>query len=316
MSSPTHALQLFLDVARLRSFSRAAEVHGVTQSAASQCVGQIERRLGVQLVDRSTRPLALTPAGERYSAGLDDLLPAIDRLEDQVRKHADAGRVVRVAAIYSCGIQWLSRCCSAFEAEHGVEVETRFEQHDEVRRLVLEGEADLGLVSFPKRWAGLTAEALRTETIAVVCAPGHRLTREVSVHARHLTGLEMLGFDPGLPIAEHAGAYLRRHGAEPRVVHRFDNLDTLKNALPVAGGFALLPLRTVRRELDSGELAAVRLTPALERPIATIRARGAEPSADDAVAELRARLALPEPEPELDAPTPAGHIDGPVWKQA
>ncbi|MEM9354530.1 MAG: LysR family transcriptional regulator, partial [Planctomycetota bacterium] len=261
MSSPTHALWLYLDVARRRSFSRAAEEHGVTQSAASQAVGHLERRLQVQLVDRSTRPLSLTPAGERYAQGLESLLPSLDRLESDVRASGtagDPGRVVRVAAIYSCGIDWLSRSCAAFESDTGVEVQTRFEQHDEVRRLVLEGEADLGLVSYPERWAGLVSEALRTETIAVVCPPGHRLTREVSVHARHLTGLEMLGFDPGLPIAGHIEAYLRRHGASPVIAHRFDNLDTLKYALPVAGGVALLPLPTVGRELAAGELAAVR----------------------------------------------------------
>ncbi|MCC7205272.1 MAG: LysR family transcriptional regulator, partial [Phycisphaeraceae bacterium] len=60
------SLRLFCDVAGHRSFSLAAKKHGITQSAVSQRVGQLEKRLGVTLLDRSVRPLALTPAGELF----------------------------------------------------------------------------------------------------------------------------------------------------------------------------------------------------------------------------------------------------------
>jgi DNA-binding transcriptional LysR family regulator len=67
-------IRLYADVARYRSFSEAAREHGITQSAASQRIRSLEDRLGVMLIDRSVRPLALTPAGEVYGRGCIELL--------------------------------------------------------------------------------------------------------------------------------------------------------------------------------------------------------------------------------------------------
>src|SRR3981081_4153155 len=68
---PMHlkALKIFCDVVYRRSFSRAADDNGISQSGASQVVHQLERRLGVKLVDRSNRPFTLTPEGEVYYDG-------------------------------------------------------------------------------------------------------------------------------------------------------------------------------------------------------------------------------------------------------
>ena len=78
------ALRLLVDVARLRSFSQAAEVHGITQSAASQRVSHLEKHLGVVLLDRSRRPLGLTDAGRVYLEGATDVLDRLDRLHGRV----------------------------------------------------------------------------------------------------------------------------------------------------------------------------------------------------------------------------------------
>ena len=68
------ALKMFCDVARLRSFSEAARANDVTQSAVSQLVSQLERRVDAQLIDRSTRPLRLTPPGQTFYEGCKTLL--------------------------------------------------------------------------------------------------------------------------------------------------------------------------------------------------------------------------------------------------
>ena len=101
-------LRLFSDVARRRSFSEAAKLHGVTQSAASQRLGALEKRLGVTLFDRSVRPLALTEAGEIFLEGCSELLDQYDRLQRRVMGlSGDPQGRVRVAAIYSAGIDLL-----------------------------------------------------------------------------------------------------------------------------------------------------------------------------------------------------------------
>src|SRR5436853_3961533 len=79
------SLKVFCDVARHRSFSQAAAANDVSQSAASQIVLQLEKRMGVQLIDRSTRPLQLTSLGKAYYEGCRGLVEQYMELEASIR---------------------------------------------------------------------------------------------------------------------------------------------------------------------------------------------------------------------------------------
>ena len=85
MTGPIQTTRLFVEVARCRSFSKAAAQFGISQSAASQRIGQLERRLGVKLIDRSVRPFELTQAGDLYLIGAQQTLDQFDEMERQVR---------------------------------------------------------------------------------------------------------------------------------------------------------------------------------------------------------------------------------------
>ena len=76
------SLKIFCDIVSRRSFSRAAEDNGISQSGASQVVGQLESRLGVQLIERSKRPLAPTPEGKVFYEGCRKILTTYESLED------------------------------------------------------------------------------------------------------------------------------------------------------------------------------------------------------------------------------------------
>src|SRR5215472_2167728 len=116
------SLKVFCDVARLRSFSQAAaqaQPKSFTQSAASQVVSSLEKHLGVQLIDRSTRPLQLTPLGQAYYEGCRLLLEQYAELEASIRTaHAQLAGVVNVAAIYSVGLGDLGKYVKLFKNEH------------------------------------------------------------------------------------------------------------------------------------------------------------------------------------------------------
>src|SRR4051794_4291846 len=109
------SLQVFCDVARYRSFSQAAAANHVSQSAASQIVLQLEKRMGVQLVDRSTRPLQLTPTGRIYYDGCKGLVEQYMELEASIRQApADLPVHVQVAAIYSVGLSDMGQYVERF----------------------------------------------------------------------------------------------------------------------------------------------------------------------------------------------------------
>lgn len=288
------ALRLYVDVARCHSFSHAAEMHGITQSAASQRISALEKKLGVTLFDRSVRPLGLTDAGKAFLDGLEDVLERYDRLEEKVgaMARAEAEGVVRVAAIYSAGIELLSHVREAFEAAHPkLDVRIRYEQPDHVHAAVLDGEADLGIVSYPASWKRVGIIPLRDETMAVVCRTGHELAGRTEVTPADLVGHELATFEAELPVGRHIRAYLREHDvlSEISVSNVFDNIDTIKTAVAFTDQVSILPKRTVAREVEAGTLAAIRLEPRLTRPMGVIvRTPKRRAKADDPKASLPA----------------------------
>jgi len=266
------SLRIFCDVARFRSFSQAAAGHGITQSAASQRVGLLEKKLGVKLIDRSVRPLALTVAGTEFLQGCQGLLEQHHRLEQRVsRFKPSAEGSVRVDAIYSAGIDLLNHVKESFEAAyHGVRVILEYKHPDEVYEAVQSRCCDLGILSYPQRWQEVQVIPLRDEPMVVVCSLGHPLGGSQQIHVSQLSLWPMVTFEQSLPVGLRIRRYLKEHGVALHVTNVFDNIDTIKSAVAVTDQIAILPKRTVLRELEAGTLVAVDLEPQLVRPMGVI----------------------------------------------
>jgi len=265
-------IRLFCNVADCRSFSRAARQHGITQSAASQRVRQLEKRLGVTLIDRSVRPLTLTAAGELFLRESRELVERYDRLARRIGALGDqAEGEVRVGAIYSAGIDLLNRVQEAFQAKMpNVTVSVEYMHHQPIYDAVRGRRCDLGILSYPSDHRGLRVLPLRDELMALVCAPDHPLANRAKVAAAQLDGLSLAAFEPKLPAARHIRRYLKEAGAALTIRSVFDNVDTIKSAVAVTDQVAILPRRTVLREVAAGSLAAVTLEPPLVRPMGIV----------------------------------------------
>ncbi|MDX1681794.1 MAG: LysR family transcriptional regulator [Phycisphaeraceae bacterium] len=276
-------LRLFADVARLRSISRAADEHGITQSAASQRISALEKQVDVQLIDRSVRPLALTPAGEVFLEGCRDVLERYDQLQRRVcQLRPQLAGEVRVDAIYSAGIGLLNHAVDRFRQEQpDVEVKVEYRPVNEVYDVVARRDCDFGIVSYPESNARFGVIPLRDEVMAVVCGPDHELAGRNRLSATDLDGRELLTFDSSLPVGRQIRRYLKEAGAKPRITNHFDNIDTLKSAVALTDGLSILPTRTVLREVAAHTLRAIELTPSTVRPIGMIYARDKRKSKSD-----------------------------------
>ena len=300
------SLKVFCDIVSRRSFSKAAADNGLSQSSASQVVGQLEAHLGVRLIDRSTRPPAATREGQIFYEGCRKILTAYEALEDQVRTLHDevAGRV-RVAAIYSVGLNHMSRYVQEFMSRHPkANVRLEYLHPDRVLESVEQGQADIGIVSYPRSTRTLEAEPWREEPMVLVCAPGNPFAGRVQVALGELHGQRMVAFDSDLVIRHELDRALAAASAEPAIVMEFDNIETIKRAVEIDAGVALLPEPTVGRELAAGTLAAVRLAgDELIRPLGIIHARGKPlpPTAERFVELLRGHAR----DIEADTPVPA-----------
>lgn len=301
-----HTLRLFCDVAACRSFSQAAARHGITQSAASQRVHQLEKRLGVTLIDRSVRPLELTDPGREYLRESRELLERYDRLEQRISAMAVPRAVgqVRVHAIYSAGIDLLNQVKDRFELEHPqVRVHIEYQPPEQVHASARGGDCDLGLISYPDHWKDVGHIRLRDERMAVICSPEHPWAARARASARELDQYPMAGFEPALPAARHIRRYLREHGVTPRMASVFDNIDTIKAVVAVSDRVvAVVPRRTAWREHLAGALVILELEPRLLRPIGIIhprpRARQSDPLS--APARLFADYLLRHAGPDVD----------------
>lgn len=273
------ALQLFCDVAQHRSFSVAARMHDVSQSAVSQRVMALERELGVQLLDRSTRPPTLTDAGQEYYHGCRRIVEQYHELVESLAcKSEQASHVLHVAAIYSAGCQLLNAVCRRFEQDHaGARVHVRYLHPVQVYNAVCQGECEIGLLSYPDRWPGLAAIALRDERMAAICRPGHPWSTSKRINVRRLADAELAGFEADLPIALHLQDYLAEHQVPVEPAHTFDNIDTIKRFVAETDHLAILPVWSVQREREAGILQVLELRPALYRPVAVMYHRDRQP---------------------------------------
>lgn len=267
-----NTLRLFVDVARCHSFSQAAALHGISQSAASQRVHQLEKQLGVKLIDRSQRPLQLTEAGDRFFTGCEDVLSRYDRLEQSVTQAGSrpAG-AVRIAAIYSAGIELLHDVRERLRGGYpDIEIDLVYEHPEAIHQMVKDHEVDLGIVSYPEHWRGVSVIHLRDEAMAVICRPQHQLAEQEAVTPADLRDQAMVCLDADLPAGRRVRQYLREQGVHVKIIESFDNIDTAKSAVAATGHIAILPWRTVLRELEAGTLEALPLQPALFRPLGVI----------------------------------------------
>lgn len=273
------SLKVFCDVVGRRSFSRAADENGISQSGASQIVHQLEEYLGVKLIDRSKRPFVLTPEGDIYYSGCRKLVQRFFTLEDEVRTlHLEVAGRVGVASIYSVGLSHLNHYVQEFLSQHPkANVRLEYQHPDRVYELVENDQADLGLVSYPKSSRTVKATSWREEPMLLVCAPTNELALCEQISVTELDGRNLVSFDPELRIRREIDRALSSHGVDARVVMEFDNIETIKRAIEIDAGVGLLPAPTVERELHMGSLVAIRFRDLhLVRPLGIIRRRGQE----------------------------------------
>jgi DNA-binding transcriptional LysR family regulator len=211
---------------------------------------------------------------------------------------------VRVAAIYSVGLHDVSRPMQQFAALYPeARVQLECLHPHKVVEAVTNGDADLGIMSYPPSDRALTVVPLRVEPMAVVCHPNHRFARRRLVMPADLNGERFIAFDRALPIRKAIDRALRQHGARPTIVMEFDNIETIKQGIIIAAGVSILPRHTVQKEAGIRTLTAVTLAvPDLARPVGIIyrRHKPLTPTASRFVEMLKEASGVPAQVAALD----------------
>lgn len=268
-------LKLFRDIVQNRSISRGAALNGVTQSAASQTVQEMERSLGAQLLDRSRRPLEVLPAGKAlYDFGRDVLRRQQQFQAELEEIRGSDGGPLKIAAIYSVGLSEMSRLEEEFHKRlPAAQLEVNYLRPEKVYQAVADDRVDLGLVSYPEATRDVVALPWRNEEMVVACGPGHHLAGKPHVTPPDLENTDFIAFDEDLPISRDIERFLREHSVRVHVVMRFDNIQSMREALRIGHAVSILPAPMLQADVDERRLVAVPLSSPLYRPLGIIHRR-------------------------------------------
>lgn len=271
------SLKVFCDLAETESFTKAAQINSVTQSAVSQQISSLERQFKSLLIERSKKKFRLTREGQVLYDFSKQIIQTYDGLHSKLQEIKDIiSGTIRVATIYSIGLHDLPPYIKRFLKDYPtVHVHVEYRRANQVYEDVFSNVVDLGLVAYPTKDAKLEIVALRKDPLVLICHPQHPFAKQKSIKLKAIADQKFIGFEPDIPTRKAIDKVLKEQNVEVKTVMEFDNIETVKRAVEIDAGVSIVPLGTIGQEISKQTLAAVPIEDAeLFRPLAAIHKKG------------------------------------------
>jgi DNA-binding transcriptional LysR family regulator len=283
MNVTLRQLRVFIEVARLQSFSRAGSEIGLTQSAVSRCVRELEAEIGLKLIDRTTREVQLTDVGGNLVASVSRLLGDLDDALREIREIGEQrrGRVM-VAASPTIACRLMPNIVAACGKQFPyITLGLRDDVQSDVVRKVKSGEVDFGVVIGPLSADDLITEPLMTDSFCLVSRDDHALASRAEVAWRELDGERLVMLDQASGSRPIIDAALEEHGVSAHVVQELGHPSTVFGLVQAGLGVSVLPWLALPLPAGSS-LVARALVPRAERTVELVRRRdrSLSPAAD------------------------------------
>lgn len=267
------SLKVFCELVETGNFTKVAQINGVTQSAISQCISALERAFKSLLVERSKKGFRTTREGQVVYEYSKQILQTYAALNSTMQglKGVISGEI-RVAAIYSIGLHHLPPYIKRFlQSFPTLNVHVEYRHPSQVYEDVLSNIVDLGLVAYPAKSGKLEIVPLHKEPLVLICHPKHPFAKQKNLKLKQLEGQKVIGITQEAPTRKALDKILNEHNVKVEHAMEFDNTETIKRAVEIDAGIAIVPEITVSQEIADKTLAAVELEGGrLLRPIAAI----------------------------------------------
>jgi DNA-binding transcriptional LysR family regulator len=296
------SLKVYCDLVETQSFTKAAEINGVTQSAVSQTMSALERQFQAVLVERKRKQFKITREGQAVYDHARKILSLYASLDERMVQIKDliSGNI-RVTTIYSVGLHDLPPYITKFlQTYPTVNVHVEYRRADGVYEDVLSNVVDLGLVAYPAKAQGLDIVPLHKDPLVLICHPQHPLAGLKSLKLKALAGRNFVNFSADIPTRKALDRAFRDRKVQVVNVMELDNIETVKRAVEIDAGVSIVPEVTVRQEVSTGTLVAVPFEDkGLERPLAVIckKHKTLSPAMKAFIALLRKPLSAPAAAP-------------------
>ncbi len=269
--------KIFADLVETKSFSKAAKLNGITQSAVSQQARSMERNFNTLMIDRSQKQFNLTREGQRVYEAAKEVLHACEKLQCELQemKKVISG-TIRISTIYSIGLHELPPYIKKFLHDYpSVNVRVEYRRSNLVYEDILHNAVDFGLVAFPQKLRQIENLPFRDDRLVLIMHPNHALARSTEVDLKLLAGHKFIGFDPDIPTRKAVDQIFRDNKLEITPVMEFDNIETVKRAVEIDHGIAIVPGATVQQEIRQGTLVSVPFKgKEFSRPLAILHRKG------------------------------------------
>lgn len=265
-------LRVFVAIARHGSFSRAGEAIGLTQSAVSHSVKELEAEVGVRLLDRTTREVVLTDAGLRLANRVERLLDELQTTLLDVRSFGEQrSGTVRVATSQTISAHLMPQCIAAGEREYPeIRIMLRDQAQQQVLHSVRNAEVDFGIVVDPVQAVDLECEAVLHEPFLLLCRDDHPFAAQQAVHWSALNGCRLVLQDYASGSRPLIDSALRQQGVEAQVVQEIGHPATLFPMVAEGIGISIFPALALPLP-EGGRLRVRRLVPEINRALMLVR---------------------------------------------
>jgi DNA-binding transcriptional LysR family regulator len=257
-------LQTFVIAAESQSFTRAAEILGLTQAAISQHVAGLEKELRMALFERGPRSVALTDTGRRVYEYAKQILSLVDDIQQEAGQHPPVICGTIKIACSTVPSEWLLPELLMRFRDLYPEVQEAVSVSDSAAaiRAVESGTAEVGLVGELPRAAKLSAKSITRDELTLVVAPAHEFARNKSIKPHDLCGQPLIVREPGSGsrrCVEQALALAGLTTTELRFSMEVNSNDAIRAAVERGVGISFLSTRAIEREIQDKRLIAVEI---------------------------------------------------------
>lgn len=252
-------LHIFLSVCDAGSMTAAAERLYVAQPSVSQAIAELERHYQVRLFERLGRKLFLTLAGERLRTYARHIVNLNQEATEAMREVSLYGEV-RVGASVTVGTYILSELVRDFARQNpAIKVTSAVSNTKAIEESLLEDRLDLGLVEGEIHSPWLLQEAFMEDELVLTCAPEHSWAKKNVLAAAQLNGERFFVREVGSGTRELFETVMSGAGISWQTVGVYNNAETIKAAVAANLGHTVISRLAVKREIERGELALVRV---------------------------------------------------------
>ncbi|MBT6871463.1 MAG: LysR family transcriptional regulator [Candidatus Marinimicrobia bacterium] len=254
-------LKVFSDIAKAKSFSKAAELNFISQSAVSQQILFLENHFDKQLIIRGRGKFSLTHEGRIFLNGCHSILDLFQETVDLMdAKLGKTKQTVNIETIYSIGFYRLPRCIKQFMSENkNINLHIEYSRSDKIYNNVIQGDCDIGITAYPWNHPLIDIQYVKNEKLVAVCAPSFHLSTNLKISIKELNNLEFISFTHEIPTRSYIDSILKDNNIAVNHLHEFDNIETLKRSLEIGNGMAILPENTIVQEISNNDLVSIEL---------------------------------------------------------